>query len=329
MDDKAADDNRTAPAGLDLTGRRVWVAGHRGMVGAAICRRLAAENCQVLTAGRQQVDLRRQAEVEAWMAANRPDCVFVAAATVGGIHANNTRPAEFIYDNLMIEANIVDAAWRTGVTKLLFLGSSCIYPREAAQPMTESALLTGPLEPTNQWYAVAKISGIKLCQAYRRQYGCDFISAMPTNLYGPGDTFDLLQSHVLPALILKLHRAKIDDLPTVDIWGSGAPRREFLHCDDLADALVFLLKHYSGEEHVNVGTGTDVTIGEVAALLAEVIGFTGRFVFDAGKPDGAPRKLLDVSRLAELGWRSRIPLRAGLADAYHWFLEHPDARGLT
>ena len=315
--------------GIDLRNRRVWVAGHRGMVGSAICRRLASEGCQVLTAGREAADLRRQTEVEAWMEANRPEFVFVAAAKVGGILANDSQPAEFLYENLMIEANIIHAAWRTGVRKLLFLGSSCIYPRDAAQPMAEDALLTGPLESTNQWYAVAKIAGIKLCQSYRRQYGCDFISAMPTNLYGPGDNFDLKASHVLPALILKLHRAKLAGSPTVEIWGDGSPKREFLHCDDLADALVFLLKTYSEEEHVNVGNGIEVSIGEAAHLLAEVIGYQGAFVFDAGKPNGTPRKLLDSSRLSRLGWRPRYELREGLRDAYRWFLEHPEARGLS
>ncbi len=313
---------------VPLAGRRVWVAGHRGMVGAAICRRLARESCEMLTVGRGEVDLRRQSEVEDWMAATRPELVFLAAATVGGIHANNARPAEFIYDNLMIEANIIQAAHRQGVRKLLFLGSSCIYPREAPQPMTESALLTGPLEPTNEWYAVAKIAGIKLCQAFRRQYGCDFISAMPTNLYGIGDNFDLMNSHVLPALMVKIHRAKISGAPTVEIWGSGQPRREFLYCDDLADALVFLMNHYSGESHVNVGCGSDLTIAEVARLLAEVVGFTGDFVFDPTKPDGTPRKLLDVSRLSGLGWQPQTSLRDGLAETYRWFLEHPEARGL-
>ena len=311
-----------------LAGRRVWVAGHRGMVGAAICRRLAQEPCEVLTAGRDRVDLRRQSEVEEWMAATRPELVFVAAATVGGIHANNSRPAEFLYDNLMIEANIIHAAHRLGVRKLLFLGSSCIYPREAPQPMSEQALLTGSLEPTNQWYAVAKIAGIKLCQAYRRQYGCDFISAMPTNLYGIGDYFDLQNSHVLPALMVKIHRARLHSHPTVEIWGSGQPRREFLFCDDLADALVFLMNHYSDESQVNVGCGTDVTIREVATLMAEVIGFTGDFVFDPTKPDGAPRKLLDIGLLTRLGWQPRTSLAEGLAITYRWFLEHPQARGL-
>ena len=309
-----------------LANRRVWVAGHRGMVGSALCRRLAAESCEILTVGRSEVDLRRQAEVEAWMAAKRPELVFVAAATVGGIHANDTRPAEFIYDNLIVEANIINAAHKLGVSKLLFLGSSCIYPREAPQPMAEEALLTGPLEPTNQWYAIAKIAGIKLCQAYRRQYGCDFISAMPTNLYGIGDNFDLMNSHVLPALMVKIDRAKREGAETVEIWGSGTPRREFLYCDDLADALVFLMRHYSGESHVNVGTGVDVTIREVAELLAEVIGFNGRFVFDSSKPDGAPRKLLNVDLLSGLGWQARTPLKKGLEHTYHWFLETPQVR---
>ena len=311
-----------------LAGRRVWVAGHRGMVGAAICRRLALEFCEILTAGRQDVDLRRQSDVEDWMATTRPEMIFVAAATVGGIHANNSRPAEFLYDNLMIEANIIHAAYRLGVKKLLFLGSSCIYPREAPQPMSEPALLTGPLEPTNQWYAVAKIAGIKLCQAYRRQYGCDFISAMPTNLYGIGDYFDLQNSHVLPALMVKIHRAKTLGQPTVEIWGSGQPRREFLFCDDLADALVFLMKNYSDESHVNVGCGTDVTIREVATLMAEVIGFNGEFVFDPSKPDGAPRKWLDIGLLTSLGWQPQTSLAEGLATTYRWFLEQPGVRGL-
>ncbi len=317
----------TKRQGKELSGRRVWVAGHRGMVGSAICRRLAREGCQILSVGRGELDLRRQRELEEWMAASRPELVFLAAATVGGIHANDVRPAEFLYDNLMIEANVIEAARRTGVEKLLFLGSSCIYPREAAQPMSEEALLTGPLEATNQWYAVAKISGIKLCQAYRRQYGCDFISAMPTNLYGPGDNFDLASSHVLPALMVKIDKAKRTGGSSVEIWGSGTPRREFLYCDDLANALVFLMRHYSGEGHVNVGTGSDLTIREVAALLAEVIGYEGRFVYDASKPDGAPQKLLDVGRLDRLGWRAETPLREGLEKTYRWFLETPRARG--
>ena len=310
----------TGTADYDLKGRRVWVAGHRGMVGSALVRRLAAEGCEVLTVGRGEVDLRRQAEVEAWMEAKRPDVVFMAAATVGGILANNSHPASFLYDNLAIEMNITHAAHMVGVAKYIFLGSSCIYPKFAPQPIPESALLTGPLEPTNEWYAVAKIAGIKLCQAYRRQHGRDFISAMPTNLFGPGDNFDLSTSHVMPALMAKIHTAKVAGAETVTLWGSGRPRREFLHVDDLADALVFLARRYSGEEHVNVGTGTDVTILELAELLADVIGWQGRFVFDTSKPDGTPRKLMDVSRLAEIGWRAHISLREGIAQTYEWYL---------
>lgn len=303
-----------------LTGRRVWVAGHRGMVGSAIVRRLATEGCTVLTVGRAEVDLRRQDQVERWVEANKPDAAFVAAATVGGIHANNTRPAEFIYDNLALETNIIHAAHQAGIKKLLFLGSSCIYPRLAPQPMCEDALLTGPLEPTNEWYAIAKIAGIKLCQAYRRQYGCDFISAMPTNLYGPNDNFSLTQSHVLPALMMKMHTARLENRATVEIWGTGAPMREFLHVGDLADACVFLMKRYSDEGHVNVGTGQDVTIAEAARLVAQAVGFTGELVFDPTKPDGAPRKLMSVDMLTGLGWRAGIPLDQGLRDTYQWFL---------
>lgn len=308
-----------------LAGRRIWVAGHRGMVGSALVRRLAREGCEILTAGRDAVDLLRQDQVERWMAANRPDAVFVAAARVGGIHANNTRPAEFIYENLMIEANVIHAAHQADVAKLLFLGSSCIYPRMAAQPIGEDALLTGALEPTNEWYAVAKIAGIKLCQAYRRQYGRDFISAMPTNLYGPGDNFDLTQSHVLPALMAKAHAAKTNGGASVEVWGTGTPMREFLHVDDLADACVFLLKRYSGESHVNVGTGEDVTIAEAARLVAEAVGFSGGFVFDPSRPDGTPRKRLDVSLLNDLGWRASIPLDRGLREVYQWFLANQTA----
>jgi GDP-L-fucose synthase len=309
-------------AAFSLTGKRVWVAGHRGMVGGAIVRRLEREGCEILTVPRSEVDLRRQDAVETWMAAARPDAVFLAAATVGGILANSTRPAEFLYDNMMVEANIIEAARRTGVHKLLFLGSSCIYPRLAPQPMTEEALLTGALEPTNEWYAIAKIAGIKLCQAYRRQHGCDFISAMPTNLYGPGDTFDLQKSHVLPALIMKVHQARAEGKLAVEIWGTGSPRREFLHVDDLADACVFLMTHYSDESHVNVGTGADVTIAEAASVIADAVGYDGAFVYDSSKPDGAPRKLLDVSRLSALGWTARIGLDEGVRDAYRWFLEN-------
>ena len=312
---------------FDLTGRRVWVAGHRGMVGAALTRRLASEGCALVEVGRSEVDLREQAAVRAWMSRERPDAVFVAAATVGGIHTNATRPAEFLYDNLMIEANIIHAAHEVGVDKLLFLGSSCIYPKLADQPIAETALLTGPLEPTNEWYAIAKIAGIKLAQAYRRQHGRHFISAMPTNLYGPNDNFDLTSSHVLPALVRKMHEAKIARAESVTLWGTGKPRREFLHVDDLADALVHLMKIYDEEEHVNVGVGEDVSITELATICARVVGYEGRFVYDTSKPDGTPRKLLDVSRLAALGWRASIPLEAGIAATYRWFLENDGARG--
>ena len=313
-----------------LAGKRIWVAGHRGMVGSALVRRLEREDCTVLTAGREEVDLLRQTAVEQWLAASRPDAVLVAAARVGGILANDTRPAEFLYENLAIETNIIHAAWRSGVEKLVFLGSSCIYPREAPQPLKEEALLSGPLEPTNEWYAIAKIAGIKMCAAYRRQYGCDFISAMPTNLYGPGDNFDPLHSHVLPALMAKIDTARREGRETVEIWGSGRPRREFLHVDDLADAVIFLLRCYSDEGHVNVGTGQDIAIGELAGLLADVIGYEGRFVYDDSKPDGMMRKLLDVSKITALGWQPRFGLREGVEDAYRWYLANRDrARGLA
>ncbi|QCG93213.1 GDP-L-fucose synthase (plasmid) [Azospirillum sp. TSA2s] len=304
-----------------MDGKRVWVAGHRGMAGSAILRRLAGEGCEVLTADRATLDLRRQEEVERWVAQQRPDLVFVAAATVGGILANATRPAEFLYDNLVIETNIIHAAYRTGVGKLVFLGSSCIYPRLAEQPMREDALLTGPLEPTNEWYAVAKIAGIKLCQAYRRQYGCDFIAAMPTNLYGIGDNFDLQGGHVAAALLAKIHRAKAEGLDSVEIWGTGTPKREFLFADDLADGLVHLAKHYSDEPHVNIGTGSEVSIRELADLVADVVGYPGRFQYDTSKPDGTPRKLLDVSRMTALGWTAPTSLRDGFAATYCWYLE--------
>jgi GDP-L-fucose synthase len=305
-----------------LKGKRVWVAGHRGMVGSAIVRRLQSEDCELLSVSRQEVDLRRQSEVETWVAKMRPQAVFVAAATVGGILANSTRPAEFIYDNLAVATNIIDAAGKAQVEKLLFLGSSCIYPRLAPQPMTEDILLTGPLEPTNEWYAIAKIAGMKLCEAYRRQYGCDFISAMPTNLYGPGDNYDPQSSHVAAAMLVKVHRAKTEGARTIEIWGTGTPRREFLYVDDLADALVFLMKHYSEDAHINVGTGTDITIRELAELVAKVAGWSGEFVYDPSKPDGMPRKVMNVSKLRALGWTARTPLEDGFRSAYQWYVTH-------
>ena len=308
-----------------LAGKKIWVAGHGGMVGGSVVRRLKTEQCTILAPRRRDLDLLDQQAVRAWVAGNRPHVVVVAAARVGGIHANDTQPASFIYENLVIETNIVDAAHRNGVEKLLFLGSSCIYPREAPQPITESALLTGPLEPTNQWYAVAKIAGIKLCEAYRRQYGSDFISAMPTNLYGPGDNFHPTASHVPAALLRRFHEAKQGRRPRVEVWGTGTPRREFLHVDDLADACVFLLRNYSESEHVNVGTGQDVSIAHFAELVARTVGYEGEIVFDTSRPDGTPRKVLDVSRLDALGWRARINLEQGLADYYAWFLANQGA----
>ena len=305
-----------------LAGKRVWVAGHRGMVGSALVRRLQGEGCEVLTAGRAEVDLERQEQVERWMAAHRPDALIMAAAKVGGILANDTYPADFIYKNIIIEANVIEAAHKAGVEKMLFLGSSCIYPKFAAQPITEDALLTGPLEPTNEWYAVAKIAGIKLAQAYRRQYGVDYISAMPTNLYGPEDNFDLASSHVLPALIRKAHEAKRSGAKELVIWGTGAPRREFLHVDDCADALVFLLKGYSGDQHVNVGSGEDLTILELAQAVCAVVGFGGEIVCDTSKPDGTLRKLMSAEKLRSMGWTPKIGLEDGLRRTYAWFLDH-------
>jgi GDP-L-fucose synthase len=304
---------------FDLTDRRIFVAGHRGMVGAALVRRLALEPCRVLTADRSTLDLTRQADTENWLHANRPDVVVVAAARVGGIAYNAAYPVDFLADNLGIELNLIRSAFATGVKKLLFLGSSCIYPRLAPQPMHEDMLLTGPLEPTNEWYAVAKIAGIKLVEAYRRQYGADFISLMPTNLYGPGDNYHPEHSHVPAALIRRFHEAKLLGAPAVVVWGTGRPRREFLAVDDLADACAFALKHYSDARFLNVGTGQDLTIAEFAKLVAEVVGFTGDIVFDSTRPDGAPRKLLDISRLTQLGWTARTDLRAGLAAAYREF----------
>jgi GDP-L-fucose synthase len=308
---------------------RVFVAGHGGLVGSAIVRRLEAEGFSgVETATREQLDLRDQAAVNYWFRANRPEYVLLVAGTVGGILANSTRPAEFIYDNMMIHATVVHAAHLFPVKRLLYLGSSCIYPRDCPQPMKEEHLLSGTLEPTNEPYAVAKIAGIKLCQAYRKQYGCDFISAMPTNLYGPNDNFDLASSHVLPALIRKFHDAKAEGRTDVPIWGTGSPRRELLHVDDLADACVFLMRRYDAAEHINVGTGEDLTIRELAETVRDIVHPGAKLVFDATKPDGTPKKLLDVSRLHALGWRHRIGLREGIESSYRWFLEnHDHARG--
>lgn len=305
------------------TSGKIYIAGHRGLVGSAIVRRLrAGGEMQLLLPSRDELDLTSQAQVESFFEAHRPEQVYLAAAKVGGIHANNSYPAEFIRDNLVIETNVIHAAWRHGVKKLCFLGSSCIYPKFAPQPMTEDALLTGALEPTNEWYAVAKIAGIKLCQAYRRQYGFDAISLMPTNLYGPGDNFDLQNSHVLPALIRRFHEAKQKGDTAVTIWGTGTPRREFLHVDDLADAAVFLMRNYSGEDIVNVGVGEDLSILELAELIAQVVGFEGEILTDPSKPDGTPRKLLDTGRINGLGWQARIGLKDGISATYGWFLEH-------
>jgi GDP-L-fucose synthase len=304
-----------------LSGKKVWVAGHKGMAGSAIVRRLAGENCKILTVDRTALDLQRQADVEKWMTANRPDAIFLAAATVGGILANSSRPAEFLYDNLVIEANIIHAAHQAQVKKLLFLGSSCIYPKLALQPMAEDALLTGPLEPTNEWYAVAKIAGIKLCQAYRKQYGDDFISAMPTNLFGQGDRYDLQQGHVVAALIMKIAAAKVESKDSIELWGTGAPMREFLYVDDLADALIFLMKNYSGESHINVGTGKEMTIRELAEHIGKVAGWSGNFTFEVSKPDGSPRKVMDVSKLTAMGWTAKTPFDDAMARTYCQYVE--------
>ncbi len=305
---------------FDLSEKRIWVAGHRGMVGSAICRRLGEMGCEVVTAGRDQVDLVRQSETEAWIADTKPDVIFLAAAKVGGILANDTYPADFIYENLAIELNIIHSAYQAGVEKLIMLGSSCIYPRLAPQPIAEDALLTGPLEPTNEWYAIAKIAGIKLCQAYRKQHGCDFISAMPTNLYGIGDNFNLETSHVVPALIRKFHEAKVSGAETVTVWGTGKPRREFMYADDCADALVHLAQHYSDMSHVNVGVGQDVTIKDLASTVQQTVKFEGEIVYDTSKPDGTPRKLMDTRLLNSLGWTPKTSLEQGLSQSYEWFL---------
>ena len=304
-----------------IEGRRIWIAGHRGMVGSALMRRLAREDCELVTVDRDRLDLRHQAEVAAWMHEAKPDVVILAAARVGGIHANASRPADFLDDNLALQTNVIHAAAEIGVRKLLFLGSSCIYPRLAPQPISESSLLTGPLEPTNQWYAIAKIAGLMQCQAYREQHGCDFISAMPTNLYGEHDNFDLTSSHVVPALIRKFHDAKIRGERAIVAWGSGTPKREFLHVDDLADACLFLMERYEGAAHINVGTGEDLTIADLTDLVRSIVYPDAAVVFDRSKPDGSPRKLLDVSRLHALGWRHTIGLADGIADTYRWFVE--------
>ena len=309
------------PDRFRLEGKKIYVAGHRGMVGSAVVRRLASEPCEVVTAVRDEVDLLRQDEVERFFASIRPDAVVMAAAKVGGILANDTYPADFLYQNLIIEANITEAAHRAGVQRMLFLGSSCIYPKFAEQPIREEALLTGILEPTNEAYAIAKIAGIKLAEAYRRQFGRDYISAMPTNLYGTGDNFDLSTSHVVPAIIRKVHEAKVRGDAAITIWGTGTPRREFLHADDCADALVFLLKHYSEDIHINVGSGTDVTILELTELICQIAGFKGAVEHDLSKPDGTPRKLMSAGRLRGLGWSPSISLEDGLASTYAWFVE--------
>ncbi len=309
-------------AKFSLAGKRVWVAGHRGMVGSALVRRLQSEACEILTAERSALDLLDQSAVHAYLRRVRPHAIILAAAKVGGILANDRYPADFLYENLVIETNVIHGAYLASVDKLLLLGSSCIYPKFAPQPIVETALLTGPLEPTNEWYAIAKIAGIKLCQAYRKQHGCDFISAMPTNLYGPGDNFDLETSHVIPALIRKAHLAKRENNPEMIIWGTGQPRRDFLHVDDAANALVLLLHNYSGLEHINVGSGSDISILELADFVADVVAFRGSIVTDPSKPDGTPRKVLDISLLRSLGWTPRLDFKGGLDQTYRWFCEH-------
>jgi len=301
---------------FDLNGKKVYVAGHRGMAGSALVRRLQSEGCEIVTAPSNELDLRKQGDVEAWMAQKRPDVVFLAAARVGGILANSSRPAEFLYDNLMIEANVIHAAYQASVEKLVFLGSTCIYPKHAPQPIREDSLLTGPLEATNEWYAIAKIAGIKLCQAYRKQHDCNYIAVQPTNLYGPGDNYDLQSSHVLPALMRKAHEAKVGGKECIEVWGSGKPLREFLHVDDLADAVVHLSKTYSGSTPVNIGSGEEISIRELAELICAVVGFEGNLVFDASKPDGTPRKLADTSLLHSLGWDRARATKVGIEQTY-------------
>jgi GDP-L-fucose synthase len=304
---------------FELRDKRVCVAGHRGMVGSALVRRLTREDCTVLPLGREMVDLRDQSATFTWFADNRPHAVFIAAARVGGIYANDKFPADFLYDNVAIATNVIEASRRADVQKLVFFGSSCMYPKLAEQPIDESSLLEGPIEPTNEWYAVAKIAGLKMCQAYRKQYGCDFITVVPTNLYGPGDNFDPLQGHVIPALIRKMHEAAVAGRDTVEIWGTGTPRREFMHVDDAADAAIFLLKNWSSPDLINIGIGGDISIGELARMIADIAGFRGRLVLDTSKPDGAPRKSLDAQKLLALGWRPRIEFQTGLRETFEWF----------
>ena len=302
-----------------IEGKRIWVAGHNGMVGRAVVRALKNRDCTILTVNRDEVDLTRQLEVEAWISKVKPDAIIVCAAKVGGILANSTYPADFLYDNLMIELNIIHAACVQNVEKLLFLGSSCIYPKFANQPISEDALLTGTLEPTNEWYAIAKIAGVKLCQAYRKQHHCDFVSAMPTNLYGPFDNFDLTTSHVIPALMRKAHEAKLEGKKFIEIWGSGSARRDFLHVNDCADGILFLLENYSGHSHVNLGSGADIAINELAQLISQVVGFEGGLIYDESKPDGTPLKLLDIQKISKLGWKSQTLLIEGLKDTYRYY----------
>ena len=306
---------------INLKGKKVWEAGHRGMVGSSIIRRLASEGCQLLVCDRKEVDLRKQNIVEEWMSKNKPEFIFLAAATVGGIIANSTRPAEFIYDNITIESNIIHTAWKQNVKKLLFLASSCIYPRLADQPIKEESLLSGHLEPTNEWYAIAKIAGIKMCEAYRKQYECNFISAMPPNLYGPNDNFGIKSSHVIPALIVKICEAKTQNRDKVEIWGTGKPRREFMFVDDLADSLIFLMKNFSDSQHINVGVGKDVSIEELAIIISKVVGFSGEFKYLSDYPDGVPQKLLDIQKMNKLGWRAKTSLSEGLSKTYKWYLD--------
>ena len=307
---------------FQMENTKVWIAGHRGLVGGAIAKRLSRENCSIVTIDRNKLDLRDQIGVKKWLEKEKPSVIIIAAAKVGGILANSTQPADFLYDNLVIETNIIKAAYEIEVKKLLFLGSSCIYPRDAKQPMVEEELLTGPLEKTNESYAIAKIAGLKMCEAFRTQYGCDFISAQPTNLYGEGDKFDPEMGHVIPALMVKAHEGKLNNYPKLNVWGSGTPKREFLYIHDLADALVHLLKNYSGKSHINIGTGEEFSIKQLAEKICDVVGFQGKLVFDTTKPDGSPRKLVNNSRLAKLGWKSKTSLDEGLTKTYKWYLDN-------